>query len=144
MSSCIIPGVGKPGLELAENEIEIGMGIHGEPGVERTTVKTAKYPNGNEIKPFAEAFLNDNVVKIFEMEPTCVDEHEMKVNFHYCPLVAAWLKLGFSEADIATFCDIAMDGDRGIVKEFPEFEFELGKTIAKGDSICEVTVRKKE
>ena len=98
----------------------------------------------NEIKPFAEAFLNDNVVKIFEMEPTCVDEHEMKVNFHYCPLVAAWQKLGFSEADIATFCDIAMDGDRGIVKEFPEFECELGKTIAKGDSICEVTVRKKE
>lgn len=42
MSSCIIPGVGKPGFELAENEIEIGMGIHGEPGVERTTVKTAK------------------------------------------------------------------------------------------------------
>lgn len=42
MSSCIIPGVGKPGFELAEDEIEIGMGIHGEPGVERTTVKTAK------------------------------------------------------------------------------------------------------
>ena len=39
MSSCIIPGVGKPGFELAEDEIEIGMGIH---GVERTTVKTAK------------------------------------------------------------------------------------------------------
>ena len=103
-----------------------------------------KYPEGNEIKPFAEAFLNANVVKIFEMEPTCVDEHEMKVNFHYCPLVAAWQKLGFSEEDIAVFCDIAMDGDRGIVKEFPEFEFELGKTIAKGDSICEITVRKKK
>lgn len=42
MSSCILPGAGKPGFELNENEIEIGMGIHGEPGVERTTVKTAK------------------------------------------------------------------------------------------------------
>lgn len=42
MSSCILPGVGKPGFDLGENEIEIGMGIHGEPGVERTTVKTAK------------------------------------------------------------------------------------------------------
>jgi phosphoenolpyruvate---glycerone phosphotransferase subunit DhaK len=41
MSSCILPAVGKPGFELGENEIEIGMGIHGEPGVERTTVKTA-------------------------------------------------------------------------------------------------------
>ena len=31
-----------PGFVLEENEIEIGMGIHGEPGVERTNVKTAK------------------------------------------------------------------------------------------------------
>lgn len=41
MSACTLPAVGKPGFELGENEIEIGMGIHGEPGVERTTVKTA-------------------------------------------------------------------------------------------------------
>ncbi|MGB7604098.1 MAG: dihydroxyacetone kinase subunit DhaK [Lutisporaceae bacterium] len=41
MSSCILPAVGKPGFVLGENEIEIGMGIHGEPGVERTNVKTA-------------------------------------------------------------------------------------------------------
>lgn len=41
MSPCILPAVGKPGFILDENEIEIGMGIHGEPGVERTNVKTA-------------------------------------------------------------------------------------------------------
>ena len=42
MSPCILPAVGKPGFVLADDEIEIGMGIHGEPGVERTKVKTAK------------------------------------------------------------------------------------------------------
>ena len=42
MSPCTLPAVGKPGFILEENEIEIGMGIHGEPGVERTNVKTAK------------------------------------------------------------------------------------------------------
>lgn len=42
MTPCTLPAVGKPGFTLGENEIEIGMGIHGEPGVERTTVKTAK------------------------------------------------------------------------------------------------------
>ena len=42
MSSCILPGVGKPGFILKENEIEIGMGIHGEPGIQKTNVKTAK------------------------------------------------------------------------------------------------------
>lgn len=41
MSSCIIPGVGKPGFVIDENEMEIGMGIHGEPGVERTAIKTS-------------------------------------------------------------------------------------------------------
>jgi phosphoenolpyruvate---glycerone phosphotransferase subunit DhaK len=41
MNSCTLPAVGKPGFVLGENEIEIGMGIHGEPGVERTSVKTA-------------------------------------------------------------------------------------------------------
>jgi dihydroxyacetone kinase-like protein len=41
MTPCTLPAVGKPGFVLGEDEIEIGMGIHGEPGVERTTVKTA-------------------------------------------------------------------------------------------------------
>lgn len=42
MSPCILPGVGKPSFVLADDEIEVGMGIHGEPGVERTSVKTSK------------------------------------------------------------------------------------------------------
>ena len=42
MSRCILPAVGKPGFILKEDEVEIGMGIHGEPGVERTRIKTAK------------------------------------------------------------------------------------------------------
>lgn len=42
MAPCILPAVGKPGFELSDNEVEIGMGIHGEPGIERTSKKTAK------------------------------------------------------------------------------------------------------
>ena len=42
MTPCTLPGVGKPNFTLAENEIEVGMGIHGEPGVARTTVQTAE------------------------------------------------------------------------------------------------------
>ena len=42
MSSCILPGVGKPGFILKENEIEIGMGIHGEPGIRKTNIKPAR------------------------------------------------------------------------------------------------------
>jgi dihydroxyacetone kinase len=35
------PAVGKPSFELAENEMELGLGIHGEPGVQRTELKPA-------------------------------------------------------------------------------------------------------
>lgn len=42
MTPCTLPAVGKPGFVLADDEVEIGMGIHGEPGVERTKIKTAK------------------------------------------------------------------------------------------------------
>lgn len=41
MSSCILPGVGKAGFSLGENEVEIGMGIHGEPGVSREALSSA-------------------------------------------------------------------------------------------------------
>lgn len=42
ISPCILPGVGKPGFVLAEDEVEIGMGIHGEPGIHREKISTAK------------------------------------------------------------------------------------------------------
>lgn len=42
MTPCILPAVGKPGFQIADDEIEIGMGIHGEQGVETTKIKSAK------------------------------------------------------------------------------------------------------
>jgi triose/dihydroxyacetone kinase / FAD-AMP lyase (cyclizing) len=35
------PAVGKPSFELGDREMELGLGIHGEPGVKRTEVQTA-------------------------------------------------------------------------------------------------------
>eukprot|EP00741_Cyanophora_paradoxa_P011584 tig00020563_g11192.t1 len=35
LSGCTIPAVGKPNFTLAEDEVEMGLGIHGEPGRER-------------------------------------------------------------------------------------------------------------
>ncbi len=41
LSPCIVPEVGKPTFSIGENEIEIGMGIHGEPGIEVKPMMTA-------------------------------------------------------------------------------------------------------
>ena len=39
---CIIPSDGEPSFELGETEMEIGMGLHGEPGVLRCDMMNAK------------------------------------------------------------------------------------------------------
>lgn len=39
LSSCTVPQAGKPTFEIGDDEIEIGMGIHGEPGVWRGKLK---------------------------------------------------------------------------------------------------------
>ncbi len=41
LSSCINPAVGKPIFSLGESEMEIGIGIHGEAGVERLDLQSA-------------------------------------------------------------------------------------------------------
>lgn len=41
LTPCIVPAAGEPNFTLAENEIEVGLGIHGEPGTHRETLKPA-------------------------------------------------------------------------------------------------------
>jgi dihydroxyacetone kinase-like protein len=41
LTPCVIPAVGKPNFELSEDQMEVGSGIHGEPGVERGPIAPA-------------------------------------------------------------------------------------------------------
>jgi dihydroxyacetone kinase-like protein len=41
LSSCTVPQAGKPTFDIAEDEMEMGMGIHGEPGVWRDKLRPA-------------------------------------------------------------------------------------------------------
>jgi dihydroxyacetone kinase-like protein len=41
LSPCTVPAAGKPSFILADNEMEIGMGIHGEPGTHREAIRPA-------------------------------------------------------------------------------------------------------
>jgi phosphoenolpyruvate---glycerone phosphotransferase subunit DhaK len=41
LTSCIVPAAGKPTFELGDDEMEIGIGIHGEPGRERMKLAPA-------------------------------------------------------------------------------------------------------
>ncbi|MGP6178181.1 dihydroxyacetone kinase subunit DhaK [Microbacterium sp. A196] len=41
LTSCTVPAVGKPSFDLPEDEMEIGVGIHGEPGRKRVPLASA-------------------------------------------------------------------------------------------------------
>ena len=41
LSPCIVPRVGHPGFTIGDDEMEIGMGIHGEPGIRRGKLEPA-------------------------------------------------------------------------------------------------------
>src|ERR1700689_278372 len=42
LTSCTVPAAGKPTFDLAEAEIELGIGIHGEPGRTRAPLASAR------------------------------------------------------------------------------------------------------
>ncbi|EMF0059678.1 dihydroxyacetone kinase subunit DhaK [Enterococcus hirae] len=99
LRAATVPEVGKPGFELAEDEIEYGVGIHGEPGYRREKLQPAKvlaeelvtkiladYPekpkevgvlvNGMGGTPLMELFVFMNDVQ------SLLDQEAVKVTFH--------------------------------------------------------------
>ena len=98
--------------------------------------------SADTVPAFKEAFLNELGQKLFEMEITKCDDEELKVEFHYCALVNAWVKQGFDPKNIEVLCDMAMDGDRGIAAE-NNLDFTLGDTIAAGCPTCSLTFKRK-
>ena len=59
LTSCTIPQAGKPTFEISDEDMEMGMGIHGEPGVWRGKLKTAD-EIANEMVDMLLADINPN------------------------------------------------------------------------------------
>ena len=53
LTPTILPTTGKPSFELAENEMEIGIGIHGEPGIHRGELESADAIVEHILEPLA-------------------------------------------------------------------------------------------
>ena len=100
-----------------------------------------KFNPENDLPAFVEQFATQDILDIFEIDMQTTDD-KMVCTFHYCPLVKAWQKLGYGDEKIAELCDIAMEGDRGILQMNDKLEFDLGDTIGAGKPTCVVTVSK--
>lgn len=55
LTPCVVPRVGKPGFTIGDDEMEIGMGIHGETGIRRGKLETADQITAEMV----EAIVND-------------------------------------------------------------------------------------
>jgi dihydroxyacetone kinase-like protein len=55
LTSCTVPAAGKPTFELSEQEMEVGIGIHGEPGRQRLPLEPASQIAARLVEPI----LND-------------------------------------------------------------------------------------
>ena len=78
VSPCILPEAGKPTFEISDDEIEIGMGIHGEPGIKREKLRPANELVDDLYKRILEdskLAINDNIaVMINSLGATPLEE----------------------------------------------------------------------
>lgn len=95
-----------------------------------------------DMRQFAEKTPSPTGRKTFNMDEIHALYDEVPITFNYCPLVAAWEKLGLDEETIELLCDIAMDGDRGLA-EAMGFDLDISDTIAKGCKTCELHYTKR-
>ena len=59
LSPCILPEAGKPTFEIYDDEIEIGMGIHGDPGIKREKLR----PANDLVDDLYKRIMNDSKLK---------------------------------------------------------------------------------
>jgi predicted hydrocarbon binding protein len=128
----------------------IKAGIDAEPVIRRAIKRCGRIHgenikkrcvNPDDCRDFRNNFLSDVGEKTFAMRPIEAGKDNLKIDFHYCPLISAWQKLGFDDKTCDLLCDMAMDGDRGIA-EIMGLKLELSDTIAKGCRECKLLFTK--
>ncbi|WP_022911007.1 dihydroxyacetone kinase subunit DhaK [Aestuariimicrobium kwangyangense] len=72
LTSCTVPAAGKPTFDLGEGEMELGIGIHGEPGRERLPLGSAKEVAAQLVEPILADldFAGDAIVMVNAMGGT--------------------------------------------------------------------------
>jgi len=115
LSPCIIPEVGVPNFTLGEDEMEIGMGIHGEPGIMRDKLRPADtvvsemmerivadlyLPLGSEVSVLVNglgATPKEELYLIYNKVHSILEEKSLNVFHVYCGEFATSMEMaGFS------------------------------------------------
>jgi dihydroxyacetone kinase-like protein len=86
LTSCTVPAAGRPTFDIDDNELEMGVGIHGEPGRRREAMREADVI----VKDIVEAILED--MKAFNINSDGNSEALLMINgFGATPLMELYL-----------------------------------------------------
>lgn len=86
---------------------------------------------------FVRIYFNALVLKTYEINIVEAESDSAEVVFHYCPLVAMWKRMNFTDQQLEVLCDIAMEADRAAA-EGVGLKAEITDTIAKGHGSCKM------
>lgn len=105
-------------------------------------MKGAKLEPTGDIREFIDGFASEVSKGVFAMELKEIDDTRAVLEFNYCPLVEAWKRLGGSPQDLDALCDWAMEGDRGVMENFPAIIMAIASRIGAGDKCCRLVFTK--
>jgi len=111
-------------------------------GLESGKQELAKLGGKCTAGSYGRYFVTKKYSECFEKKIEQDGEDDFVCSLNYCPLCAAWQKMGLSDDDCALLCDIAMEGDRGIAEGLG-LDFDIESTKAKGAHNCMLHYRKK-
>lgn len=80
LSPCTVPAAGKPSFELSDDEIEFGVGIHGEPGIERKPLEDADTLASDMVNELLKNVDYERQVKEFDNNTGLWSERAVKIN----------------------------------------------------------------
>jgi phosphoenolpyruvate---glycerone phosphotransferase subunit DhaK len=88
LTSCTVPAAGRPTFDISDNEIEIGVGIHGEPGRKREAMREADMI----VKDMCDAILADFKARGFDISQKENQQALLLINgFGATPLMELYL-----------------------------------------------------
>jgi len=105
-------------------------------------MKGLKIGDAKSPREFFDGIATKNASLAFAMEEVKVEENEGVYRFHRCALCDAWRALGCNQEEINQLCLLAMQGDYGVVSNFP-LDLKFNSTIADGSDYCEMVITKK-
>ena len=104
-------------------------------GLEAGKEERKKFGDDLHAADYGRCFCTKKYHETFEKAIINDQPDEFDCSLNYCPLVAAWQKMGLDDETCHLLCDIAMEGDRGIAEGLG-LDFDLLSVKSAGAECC--------